>query len=68
MELVNTTHGFNISALFAGVGRLFVKMGEASPAYKRVEQLNKLSDAELAEIGLTREEAVMRLFNGRCFF
>ena len=38
-------------------------MGEANPRLRRIEALQKLSDAELAERGIRREDIVRHVFH-----
>ncbi|MBN9887764.1 DUF1127 domain-containing protein [Salipiger abyssi] len=50
------------SRFLSAIGHMFVSIGEANPRLKRVEALQRLSDAELAEKGLRREDIVRHVF------
>lgn len=47
---------------FVAFGNLLVAIGEASSRAKQVEFLNSLTEAELADRGMTREEIVRNVF------
>ncbi|MCR8550354.1 DUF1127 domain-containing protein [Salipiger sp. P9] len=49
--------------LLAGFGKIIVAVGEANPRMKKVDALQRLSDAELAERGLRREDIVRHVFH-----
>lgn len=50
------------SRVLSAIGHMFVAIGESNPRLKRVEALQRLSDAELAEKGLRREDIVRHVF------
>lgn len=52
-----------VNALWDGL----VRLGENSSIMRQIDALNALSDAELAERGLTREEILHRVFAGRMY-
>ncbi|SEN82325.1 DUF1127 domain-containing protein [Palleronia pelagia] len=52
----------SIKNLFAQIGHGLVAMGENSSRYRRLTALNRLSDAQLAERGLKREDIVRHVF------
>jgi len=52
-----------ISRILAGLGDAIVAIGEANPRLRRVEALQRLSDAELAAKGLRREDIVRHVFH-----
>ncbi|WP_127114563.1 DUF1127 domain-containing protein [Shimia sediminis] len=68
--MAHTAHhtGFGASVLhvlaapFVALGRGMVALGEASSRQKRVTYLNSLTDNELAEMGLRREDIVLYVF------
>ena len=43
---------------FAAIGKGLVSMGETSSRYRQVEALQALSDAELAERGMKRQDII----------
>ncbi len=65
MALAETTHvhGGNI---FASIGNAIVRsmtaIAEADSRVRRVQQLQAMSDAELAERGISRDEIVHHVF------
>ncbi|WP_289150840.1 DUF1127 domain-containing protein [uncultured Salipiger sp.] len=52
-----------LSRILAGLGDAIVAIGEANPRLRRVEALQRLSDAELAAKGLRREDIVRHVFH-----
>lgn len=48
-------------APFAAVGRFLVQLAESGPRMQALERLNRISDAELAARGLTREGEIRRI-------
>lgn len=50
---------------FVAIGNFLVALGEASSRAKQVEFLNAMSDAELAERGMTRETIVRHVFSDK---
>ncbi|MBV1895052.1 MAG: DUF1127 domain-containing protein [Rhodobacteraceae bacterium] len=51
-----------IGRFFAAIGNGLVSMGENSSRYRQVQALHALSDAELAERGIERENIVRVVF------
>ena len=52
----------SISRFFAAFGNALVSMGEASSRYRRVQELQGLSDAELAKRNIRREDIIRIVF------
>lgn len=50
---------------FAAIGSFLVALAESSHRMQRVQALNNLTDAQLAEKGLTREDIVRHVFADR---
>ncbi|WP_207099518.1 hypothetical protein [Paracoccus shandongensis] len=50
-----------VAAPFIAIGKLLVLIAEASPKVREIERLNRLSDAELARRGLTRDGEIRRI-------
>ena len=50
-----------LAAPFAASGRLMVQLAEANPRMQALERLNRVSDAELAARGLTRDGEIRRI-------
>jgi len=50
---------------FNAIGTFFVALAESSSRMQLVNQLNAMSDAQLAEKGLTREDIVRHVFADR---
>ncbi|MFC3616190.1 DUF1127 domain-containing protein [Lutimaribacter marinistellae] len=51
-----------ISGFFAAIGNGLVKIAENDSRVQRAQTLNALSDAELAQRGLKRDEIVAHVF------
>ena len=51
------------AAPFLGFGRLLISLAESSRRGQEVGRLNRLSDADLAARGLTREGEIRRIFS-----
>lgn len=51
-----------VAHIFSSIGRFLVDLGEAHPRMRRVQQLQAMSDAELAKRGLQRDEIVRYVF------
>ena len=49
--------------LLTSIGNVIVAMGEANPRLRGIEALQRLSDAELAERGIRREDIVRHVFH-----
>lgn len=47
--------------------RVLEAMAKLSPTYRRLDALNSTSDAELAEQGITRQQAAERIFGNRLY-
>ncbi|WP_300520483.1 hypothetical protein [Aliiroseovarius sp.] len=61
--VVATRHATDILlAPFRAIGRFFILVMENNSRVQMVERLNAKSDAELAEIGLKRDEIVHHVF------
>jgi hypothetical protein len=56
-----------LAAPFVWFGIVMVNLAEASPRMKAINQLNAISDEDLAARGKTREEEVRRIF-GASFY
>ena len=54
--------GKTLAKPFVAIGHFLVKLGEANSRAKTVQRLNDMSDAELARIGLAREDIVRHVF------
>ncbi|MDB6179437.1 hypothetical protein PAF17_18295 [Paracoccus sp. Z330] len=50
-----------LAAPFAAIGRFLVVLAEAQPRMRALQKLNEMTDAELADQGLTREGEVRRI-------
>ncbi|OWU68729.1 DUF1127 domain-containing protein [Marinibacterium profundimaris] len=51
-----------VQHFFASIGNALVLAAEANPRMKRVQALQRLSDAQLAERGIKREDIVRVVF------
>ncbi len=56
-----------LRAAFDGFIGILVRMAEASPRYRLLQKYNALSDAQLAEMGMTRADVVERVFGARVY-
>ncbi|MFY0597771.1 MAG: DUF1127 domain-containing protein [Cognatishimia sp.] len=71
MATVAIQSGASFSALrllakpFIAIGTFLVALAESSSRMQLVNQLNAMSDAQLAEKGLTREDIVRHVFADR---
>lgn len=54
--------GNPLMTAFAAVGNWLISIAESSDRARRVEQLNSLTDAQLAELGLKRQDIVRHVF------
>ena len=52
-----------VQHFFASIGNALVAVAEANPRMKKVQALQRLSDAELAERGIKREDIVRVVFH-----
>ncbi|EPX75943.1 DUF1127 domain-containing protein [Salipiger mucosus] len=52
-----------LSRILSGIGNAIVAVGEANPRLRRVEKLQRMSDAQLAERGIRREDIVRHVFH-----
>ncbi|MDK3074796.1 DUF1127 domain-containing protein [Sedimentitalea sp. JM2-8] len=52
-----------IQNVFSTIGSAFVMMAQSDSRMRQIEALNALSDAELAERGLRRDEIARYVFN-----
>ncbi|MCA0938837.1 MULTISPECIES: DUF1127 domain-containing protein [Alloyangia] len=50
------------SRFFAAIGNGLVAMGEANPRLRKIEALQRLSDEQLAERGIRREDIARHVF------
>lgn len=61
-----TANGFSFSGLFTGMGssiyNALIRMGEARSRTDQMDTLNAKTDAELAEMGLRREDIARYVF------
>ena len=46
---------------------LLVQIAEFSPTYQAIEYYNSLSDEQLAEMGMTRQDVVKKVFGARIY-
>lgn len=62
-------HGFwtAIADAFTAVGHAFARIPEGNEKMRQLEALNALTDAELAERGLRREDIVFHVFSGQMY-
>ena len=58
----NLSLGKLLAAPFVAFGNAVVKLSEASSRAQLVEKLQNMSDAELAERGITRDQIVHHVF------
>jgi hypothetical protein len=66
---ISHTGGFSLKTPFAAIGAFFAAIGNAmiaassnSARLQKVEMLNAKSDAELAEMGIKRDDIVHHVF------
>ncbi|MEX5578392.1 hypothetical protein [Pseudophaeobacter sp. A-200-2] len=52
-----------LAAPFVAFGRVMIALGEANTRSQKVQRLMAMSDAELAERGLTRDKIVHHVFS-----
>lgn len=62
MAQATTNIAFENRSFLARLGDFLVKISENKTRARRVEQLNAMSDAELARIGLRREQIVRHVY------
>lgn len=53
-----------LAAPFVAVGNILVKMGEANSRSRQATYLNSLTDRELEDIGIKREDIAQYVFGG----
>jgi uncharacterized protein YjiS (DUF1127 family) len=62
----NTAKSFSVrgilSAVFTPIGNFFVNLAEAQSRSAAVEELQSMSDRQLADMGIKREDIVRRVF------
>lgn len=63
-DIIASTASESLSDRFVAI---LERLAQVSPTYRRLEKLSATSDAELAAQGLTRSEAVQRVFGGRYY-
>ncbi|WOI55731.1 DUF1127 domain-containing protein [Palleronia sp. LCG004] len=56
------TFGQTVSAFFSAIGHGLIAMGENSSRYRRLQALNAMTDEQLAQRGLKRENLVRHVF------
>ncbi len=49
----------------SGIMNFLVQLAEFSSTYRAIEYYNSLSDEQLAEMGMTRQDVVQKVFGGR---
>lgn len=54
----------NMGSRFMG---MLVKIAEFSSTYQAIEYYNSLSDEQLAEMGMTRQDVVEKIFGSRSY-
>lgn len=54
---------FSLGGLFRAIGTALTVMGESNSRVRRVAQLQALSDADLAKLGLKREDIARHVFS-----
>ena len=54
-------------APLAAIGNFLIGVGESNARVRKLEHLHSLSDEQLAEKGLTREEIVRHVFAGQLY-
>lgn len=57
-----------LHAAFDGFIAILERIAKASPHYRMLQHYNSLSDAELAEMGMTRADVVERVFGPRIHY
>ncbi len=66
MATLTTTHtGLNLSAVFkpfVALGKFLVQIGESNTRVQALRKLTEMSDADLAQRGLKREDIVQHVF------
>ena len=54
--------GFGLFNVFRAIGSALIAIGEANQKVRRVEQMQNMSDQELAELGVKREDIARYVF------
>ncbi len=54
--------GNPLTTAFAAIGNWLISISESTARARRVEQLQNLSDAQLAELGIKRQDIVRHVF------
>ncbi|SMX34261.1 DUF1127 domain-containing protein [Actibacterium lipolyticum] len=70
MALTTTAHGFSgfsLTAPFVAFGRAIVRLAEANPRMRQIEELNNTTDEQLAERGVSRDDVVRHIFRDRLY-
>lgn len=66
MAFLSASHAHDsapfLTRFFGAIGNALVAIGEANPRMRRIEALQRLSDAELAAKGLRRDDIVRHVF------
>lgn len=63
----NAGFGKALLAPFAAIGRFLVLLAEVNPKIRAFDRLSRISDAELAARGLTREGEIRRIMGAGGF-
>jgi len=56
-----------ISRFFTAIGNGLIRMGENNSRFRQIEALQAMSDAQLAERGIKREDIVRVVFGGHFY-
>ena len=56
-----------LAAPFVAFGRVMIALGEANSRSQKVQRRMAMSDADLAERGLTRDKIVHHVFSDVCY-
>ena len=64
-RIAPASRGFG--GFFSWFGTKMVELGEANSRVRRAERLNAMNDAELAELGLKREDIARHVFGDLYF-
>lgn len=58
----NTAKSFSFRAVLSAVGAFFVRITEVQSRSAAVQELQGMSDRQLADLGIKREDIVRRVF------
>ncbi len=56
-----------IRRVFAAIGNMFVEIAETNARVRQIEKLNNKSDAQLAQLGLRREDIARHVFRDKFY-